>query len=50
MKNRKSKKDRKNGFFKEILIECRDSILFEAAWNILLFMPRIMIRFIKNLW
>ncbi|MED3994600.1 hypothetical protein P4647_08015 [Peribacillus frigoritolerans] len=50
MKNKKRKIERQNGFFKEILIELRDSILFEVAWNILMFIPRIMIRLIKNIW
>jgi hypothetical protein len=47
MKNKKRKKERQNGFFKEILIELRDSILFEVAWNILMFIPRMMIRLIR---
>lgn len=50
MKNIKIKKERQNGFFKEILIELRDSILFEVVWNILMFIPRMMIRLIKNIW
>ncbi|MEC2076329.1 hypothetical protein [Metabacillus fastidiosus] len=50
MKNIKIKKERQNGFLKEILIELRDSILFEVAWNILMFIPRMMIRLIKNIW
>ncbi|MCD1163869.1 hypothetical protein [Peribacillus frigoritolerans] len=50
MKNKKRKKERQNGFFKEILIELRGSILFEVAWNILMFIPRMMIRLIKNIW
>ncbi|MGN7396799.1 hypothetical protein [Peribacillus frigoritolerans] len=50
MKNKKIKKERQNGFFKEILIELRDSILFEVAWHILMFIPRMMILLIKNIW
>jgi hypothetical protein len=50
MKNKKRKKEKQNGFFKEILIEFRDSIFFEVAWNILMFIPRMMIRLIKNIW
>ncbi|MBK5480837.1 hypothetical protein JFV29_02610 [Peribacillus sp. TH16] len=46
MKNKKRKKERQNGFFKESLIE----LLFEVAWNILMFIPRMMIRLIKDIW
>ena len=46
----KNKRKRQNDFFKDILIELRDSILFEVAWNILMFIPRMMIRLIKNIW
>ncbi|MDQ0227700.1 hypothetical protein J2S02_004047 [Metabacillus niabensis] len=35
--------------FKEILLEIRDSIIFEIVWNILMLIPRILIRLIKNL-
>ena len=42
MKNKK----RQNGFFKETLIE----LLFEVAWNILMFIPRMMIRLIMKIW
>jgi hypothetical protein len=45
MKNIKIKK-RQNGFFKETLIE----LLFEVAWNILMFIPRMMIRLIMKIW
>lgn len=47
MKNNRKKR---NGFFKDILIELRDSILFEVTWNVLMFIPRMMIRVIKNIW
>ncbi|MFB7642464.1 hypothetical protein [Peribacillus butanolivorans] len=46
MKNKKIKKERQNSFFKESLIE----LLFEVAWNILMFIPRMMIRLIKDIW
>ncbi|MFB6804976.1 hypothetical protein ACFY5J_18480 [Peribacillus butanolivorans] len=46
MKNKKRKAERQNGFFKESLIE----FLFEVAWNILMFIPRMMIRLIKDIW
>ena len=43
------KKNGQGGIFKDILIEIRDSILFELVWNILMFIPRMMIRLIKNI-
>lgn len=50
MKNKKRKKERQDGFFKEILTEIMDSILIEVVWNILMFLPRMLIRLIKNIW
>ncbi|MET3321526.1 UNVERIFIED_ORG: hypothetical protein ABIC97_004629 [Peribacillus simplex] len=49
MKIKKEKKNGQCGIFKDILIEIRDSILFELVWNILMFIPRMMIRLIKNI-
>ncbi|MFJ8265671.1 hypothetical protein [Peribacillus asahii] len=53
MKIRKKKKNGQGGIFKDILIEIRDSILdsilIELVWNILMFIPRMMIRLIKNI-
>jgi hypothetical protein len=49
MKIRKEKKNGQGGIFKDILMEIRDSILFELVWNILMFIPRMMIRLIKNI-
>ncbi|MFB7640095.1 hypothetical protein [Peribacillus butanolivorans] len=46
MKNIKIKKERQNGFFKENLIE----LLFEVAWDILMYIPRMMIRLIMKIW
>ena len=42
----KNKKRNRNGFFKDTLIE----FIFEVVWNILMFIPRMMIRLIKNIW
>lgn len=42
MKNKK----RNNGFFKDTLIE----FIFEVVWNILMFIPRMIIRLIGNIW
>jgi hypothetical protein len=49
MKIREEKKNGQGGIFKYILFEIRDSILFELVWNILMFIPRMMIRLIKNI-
>nr|WP_156732636.1 hypothetical protein [Solibacillus silvestris] len=49
MKNKKTKKERQDSFFKELLGELTRSILFEVAWNILMFIPRMIIRLIKNI-
>lgn len=45
MKKEKSQE----GFFKNILNEIRNSILFELIWSILLFIPRMIIRLIRNI-
>ena len=50
MKNKKTKKEKQDGFFKEVLSELSGSILFEVVWNILMFIPRMMIRLIKDIW
>lgn len=46
---KKEQKKRKDGFLKDILIEIRDSILFEVLWNILMFIPRMLLRLLKNI-
>lgn len=46
---KKEQKKRQDGFFKDIIIEIRDSILFELIWNIIIFIPRMMFRIIKNI-
>ena len=50
MKNKKTKKEKQDGFFKEVLGELSVSILFEVVWNILMFIPRMIIRLIKDIW
>ena len=42
----KSKKRNRDGFLKDILIE----FIFEVVWNILMFIPRMIIRLIGNIW
>lgn len=49
-KDKMEEKDKQPGFFKEILIEIGDTIIFEVIWNILMAIPKLMIRLIKNLW
>ena len=50
MKSKRKKKGREDGLFKEGLEELTGSILFEVAWNILMFIPKMIIRFFKNIW
>lgn len=49
IRKKKEKKNGQGGLFKDMLIEIRDSILFEIVWNILMFIPRMVIRLIKNI-
>ena len=42
----KNKKRNRDGFFKDTLIE----FIFEVVWNILMFIPRMIIRLIGNIW
>lgn len=46
---KKEQKKLKDGFLKDILIEIRDSILFEVLWNILMLIPRMLLRLLKNI-
>lgn len=45
----KTKKQRQEGFFKDLLRELTSSILFEVVGNILMFIPKMIIRLIKNI-
>jgi hypothetical protein len=53
MADDKEKREKKASFVKEIFLEIRDSILgsiiFEVIWNILMFIPRMLIRLIKEI-
>jgi hypothetical protein len=42
----KRKKRNRDGFFKDSLIE----LIGEVGWNILMFIPRMIIRLISNIW
>ncbi|MGF9978039.1 hypothetical protein ABE042_03960 [Viridibacillus arvi] len=46
---KKDKKKGKEGLFKRIIYEIRDSILFEFVLNILTFIPRMIVRLVMNL-
>ncbi|MFB5089619.1 hypothetical protein PGC35_20955 [Psychrobacillus sp. PGGUH221] len=46
----KKKKKSRMGFFKEILGEIGGSIIFEVVWNIIMFIPRMLIRLISSIW
>lgn len=50
MKNKNNKRERQDGIFIELLRELIQSILFAVAWNILMFIPKMIIRLIKNFW
>lgn len=50
MKNKITKRERHDGPFKELLGDLISSILFEIVLNILLFIPKMIIRSIKNIW
>lgn len=49
MKKEEKSKKKKECIQKDILVEIRDSVLFEVAWRILFFIPRMIIRLIQNL-
>lgn len=42
----RNKKRNRDGFFKDTLFE----LIFEVVWNILMFIPRMIIRLIGNIW
>ncbi|MFJ7637871.1 MULTISPECIES: hypothetical protein [unclassified Peribacillus] len=50
MKFKKRKRDRLKGFFKDILEELSASIICEVAGYIIMLIPRMMIRIVKNIW
>ncbi|SIR86293.1 hypothetical protein SAMN05878482_106247 [Peribacillus simplex] len=45
----KEKKKGKEGFFKCVMNEIRDSILSELVFNILTLIPRMIVRLVKSL-
>ena len=46
MKTKEQKKKETKAFFKEL----KDSVLLEVVWNIVMFIPRMIFRFIKEIW
>ena len=46
MKTKEQKKKETKAFFKEL----KASVLLELAWNILTFIPRMIFRFIREIW
>jgi hypothetical protein len=44
------KDDKEPGIIKSVIIDVRDSILFDLIINILFFIPRMLFRLIKNMW
>ncbi|PUB10130.1 hypothetical protein [Paenisporosarcina sp. OV554] len=49
MKKEVKIRKKKEGILKWIFDEIRDSVMFEVAWRILFFIPRMIILFIRNL-
>ncbi len=49
MKIKKEKKRSLRNVLKNMFTELRDSIFFEIAWNMLLYIPRVLIRGLKDL-
>jgi len=46
----KEKKEKQDGFFKEILGEIGGSIILGVVWNIIMFIPRMLVRLISSIW
>ena len=46
MKTKEQKKKETKAFFKEP----KDSMLIEIVWNIVMFIPRMIFRFIREIW
>jgi len=44
------KKRKVRHYVKKIIIEIKNSIALEIIWNILIFIPRMIIRLLKNIW
>lgn len=49
-KNKNSKRERQDGIFIELFRELTSSMLFAVAWNILMFIPKMIIRLLKDIW
>lgn len=49
MKKEEKKAKKKDRILKGVLVEIRDSILFEVVWRILFFIPRMVIRLVKDI-
>lgn len=50
MKKKTRKKEKRDSFWKELFGELGVNILLEIIWNIILFIPKMLIRLIKNIW
>lgn len=50
MKSKEQKKKETKAFYKEMRRDFKYSIIFEVAWNIVMFIPRMIIRFIREIW
>jgi hypothetical protein len=47
---KKDQKNSKDSIFKTIRLEIRDSILFELMWSIISFIPKFIVRLIRNIY
>lgn len=45
----KNKPKKEKGFFREVLAEISETIIFEVIWNVIAFIPRLLVRFLKHL-
>ncbi|MGE7624842.1 hypothetical protein ACQKMD_17865 [Viridibacillus sp. NPDC096237] len=49
MKEEGKSKKKNHSILKDILVEIRDSVLFEAVWMVLSFIPRVIMGIFRNL-
>ena len=43
----KEKPKKKDGFFKDNMVEFFDSVIIEVIWNIITFIPRVIVRLLR---
>ena len=50
MKREETKKEKNEGVVRVVAGEIRDSVLVEVLWGIITFIPKVIIRIIRNLY